>query len=698
MPRPRRLGAPRRATTSRVCVALGAVASAVLVTVVGLAAAASAVESYSRPSGTTIALKGHGYGHGHGMSQWGAYGAASSGLTWQQIMDFYYPGTVRSGSYGNPTMRVQLRVLDDVDTKVVPGTQLDGKAADGTPKTYTLASEVGGTAIAAWRAFRPGSAATLVLQRRLTGSATWVTDGALKDTPYDMVFSHPADGIVRVVMPGGGLRDYRGTVTSAISGAALISVNRVPMNTYLDSVVPSEMPASWATEGLRAQAVAARTYAAFDKASKSGTALYDTCDTTACQMYSGKADYTSTGSLTASHEFAASTSAVTSTSGQVVTYGGKVAFTQFSASNGGWMAAGSQPYLVSKADPYDGVHASSAHDWTASISIATLQSNAAVGTFQRLEFTARDGHGDLGGRALNVRIVGSAGNRDITGETFRSWFGLKSTWFVPTTAPAVSSPAFPRDVTDDGLADVAAVNSGGQLLVFKGTSTPATPLASSPVIAGGGWSGLTMVRSVGPFDPDNRGDIVGRRSNGTLWLYPGSSTGAFTQAAREIGSGWNAIDTIAAPGDWNGDKHNDLLGRESATGRLWLYPGTGSGTLGTAKVVGTGWGGMKQILGTGDFTGDGKPDVLALTAGNVLYVYPGNGTGGWLAPTVVTAGFGAFNTLVGAGDVTGDGKADVLARRAADGALVLYAGTGAGKVTAGRVVLTGWGAYPTVLP
>jgi hypothetical protein len=216
--------------------------------------------------------------------------------------------------------------------------------------------------------------------------------------------------------------------------------------------------------------------------------------------------------------------------------------------------------------------------------------------------------------------------------------------------------------------------------------------------AGAGWGALTMVRSVGPFGNDNRGDLVGRRPDGGLWLYPGSSTGAFTTAPTSLGSGWNGIDEIAAPGDWDGDGHLDLLGRERATGYLWLYTGTGDGRISGRKVVGTGWNSMRQVLASGDFTGDGKPDVLALSTGNVLYVYPGNGSGGWLARRVVTAGFGSFDSLVGPGDVTGDGRADLLARRVSDGAMVLYAGDGSGGVAAGRVVLTGWGSYPTILP
>ena len=51
-------------------------------------------ESYTVPSGGRLQLTGHGYGHGHGMSQYGAQGAAIQGLSYGQIVAFYYPGTV----------------------------------------------------------------------------------------------------------------------------------------------------------------------------------------------------------------------------------------------------------------------------------------------------------------------------------------------------------------------------------------------------------------------------------------------------------------------------------------------------------------------------------------------------------------------------------------------------------------------------
>ena len=101
------------------------------------------------------------------------------------------------------------------------------------------------------------------------------------------------------------------------------------------------MPASWQPAALRAQAIAARTYAAFEVADSTNP-VYQLCDTTSCQVYGGK-----------SAEVASTNAATTATAGQIRTFHGAPAFTQFSASNGGWMSAGSQPYLAAKQDPFD---------------------------------------------------------------------------------------------------------------------------------------------------------------------------------------------------------------------------------------------------------------------------------------------------------------------------------------------------------
>ena len=170
-------------------------------------------------------------------------------------------------------------------------------------------------------------------------------------------------GKVRVVLPDGTQRDYRRIVRSVRSGTGLMTLSVVPMNYYLQSVVPAEMPPSWSAAALQVQAVAARTYAAYEMAHQPSGSAYDLCDSTACQVYKGLAGYTSSGTLVP-HEYAASTNAVTATSGLGVFYGGAPAFTQFSSSNGGQTAASSLAYQVSKADPYDNVPSGSSSRWT----------------------------------------------------------------------------------------------------------------------------------------------------------------------------------------------------------------------------------------------------------------------------------------------------------------------------------------------
>ncbi|WP_328891906.1 FG-GAP repeat domain-containing protein [Streptomyces sp. NBC_00316] len=85
---------------------------------------------------------------------------------------------------------------------------------------------------------------------------------------------------------------------------------------------------------------------------------------------------------------------------------------------------------------------------------------------------------------------------------------------------------------------------------------------------------------------------------------------------------------LAAFGDLTGDGRSDLLGVDKATGKLWLYPGTGNGSLGARNLVGTGgWNYMDHILGVGDTSGDGRPDLEAAD-GFSLYEYQGLATGG----------------------------------------------------------------------
>ena len=158
---------------------------------------------------------------------------------------------------------------------------------------------------------------------------------------------------------------------------------------------------------------------------------------------------------------------------------------------------------------------------------------------------------------------------------------------------------------------------------------------------------------------------------------------------RIVGSGWNVFTAIVGVGDFTGGGHPDVLARDS-TGLLWLYPGDGKGGWLPRSNVGSGWNVMSLIIGAGDFDGDSHPDVLA-REGSGLWLYPGSGTGGWLARVKVGTGWEGFSAVVGAGSMNGDRHPDLLARDAA-GALILYPGDGRGSWLVPSVIGSGWGS------
>src|SRR5262249_18276998 len=143
---------------------------------------------------------------------------------------------------------------------------------------------------------------------------------------------------LKLVLPGGP-RSYRGvlqSLTSTRSGSAphRITVNKVPLEDYVRAVVPSESFPSWHQAALRAQAIAARSYAAY-KTDHPRSDQYAVRDDTADQVYGGVAA-----------EFSTTNEATTKTAGQIRTYAGQPALTEFSSSNGGWTVKSDLPYQV----------------------------------------------------------------------------------------------------------------------------------------------------------------------------------------------------------------------------------------------------------------------------------------------------------------------------------------------------------------
>jgi SpoIID/LytB domain protein len=430
-----------------VAVAVAAPASA------GTRAPSVAAETYNIPASGTIAVEGHGFGHGHGLSQWGAQGAASHGVPASTILSTYYPGTA-STTIAPRILRVWITADDGRDLQVAAVTGLTvTDAATGNGMTLPTGPK-------RWRVVPDGSGEHL---ESLTGS-TWsrvsIVGAPVSAGPISFARAGNTGNTVPVVLPDGSTREYRGSVAAPRSGSGVRTVDNILIDDYLLSVVPSEAIPSWAPAALQAQAVAARTYAVYEKDHAPAGSTYDICDTSACQVFSGTRVRYANGSVR-EYEYASTTAAVKATAGQCRTYNHWAAFTQFSASNGGWTTDGGQPYLQANADPWDGWTPNYAHSWTATLSAAQLQAAfPSLGTVKALTVTARDGHGDWGGRVQTVVLTGVKNGQPTsvttTGEGIH-WAhsgpgdgGLLSNWWhivgapvSPTPAPSPTQPATP---------------------------------------------------------------------------------------------------------------------------------------------------------------------------------------------------------------------------------------------------------------
>ncbi|HEU0131632.1 MAG TPA: SpoIID/LytB domain-containing protein [Mycobacteriales bacterium] len=457
------------------------------------AAPAAAEEVYPRPADGVFQIEGHGWGHGHGLSQWGAEGAARQGVGYTQILNAYYPGTAQQALAAR-TIRVLIGEDDHTDVVTRPATGLAVRdLASGA--RYTLPS--GPTR---WRLV--GDGAGLHVQGYNSGWSTWSTSGrSAWSGPLQFEGATP----LRLYLPDGSARDYRGVLRAVRTGTSTLNVvNALDLEHYLYGVVPRESSASFQAEALKAQSVAARSYAAYKLDHVASGSTYDICSTTSCQVYGGVRLITASGS-TIELEAAATTNAVNATKGVTRTYGGKAIFAEFSSSNGGWSTNGSQSYLAAKADPWDAI-ASPHHYWTAQVTAAQLEARyPAVGHLLRLRVTQRDGNGDWGGRVKTVVLEGVSSSGAATSVTTtgggvynanpwpRSAGGLRGSWWhvrATYAAAVVSKSTAPRLVRPPGAAKgdlVATVkNTGAQAWPTAGLHLAvASPLGAADPLAGG---------------------------------------------------------------------------------------------------------------------------------------------------------------------------------------------------------------------
>jgi SpoIID/LytB domain protein len=368
----------------------------------------------------SVIINGHGFGHGRGMGQYGALGyALNSNWSYTQIIDHYYSNT-SGGGVANDVIGVNL--ISDSPSSLIVHSDSDFNITGG----------------------HNFSAHSYAMINRNSSNLFNVYTGPGCGGPWSLAFTQNGDGASNVTVspvnpPGddrdkmiqrcttSGARYYRGTLIAHDNGSQHV-VNNVATEDYLKGVVPRESPASWGDlgggkgmEALKAQAVAARSYARSGCSAQNCGDYSSTCDTTACQVYGGfRLNSTDL-------EDARTNTAVSDTSGQARVLNGAIAHTEFSSSTGGYTAGGTFPAVP---DDGDSVSQNPNHNWQVSISISAIQ-NAypSVGSLQSIAINSRNGLGEDGGRVTSMTIFGSSGSTTTTGDSFRSALGLKSNWF-----------------------------------------------------------------------------------------------------------------------------------------------------------------------------------------------------------------------------------------------------------------------------
>ncbi len=433
-------------------------------------------------------IRGAGFGHGVGMSQYGAYGYAQHGADYRSILGHYYTGTAIGSAEAGRTVRVLLQSTNGY--AAFTGANRAGRRRLAPAKTYLVRRRGAAVQLLSARKKKLGTYSTLL---RVTG-------------PGNQVILKGRAGNGRT---GGAYRGALELRAGVISGVD--AVNAVALDEYVAGVVPVESPASWPAEALKAQAVAARTYAI--TTAKPG-ASFDQYSDTRSQVYGG-----------VGAEQPSTNDAVTQTSGQVVTYQGQPVVTFFFSTSGGRtedventpLGTAPKPWLKSVDDPYDDT--SPKHRW-GPIQLTLKQAGRKLGSlvkgdFQGIEVVTRG----RSPRIVAADVIGSGGRTRTTGAQLRSRFGLFDSWAFFTSIVTGEEPApdggtppqdnpqppVPQDPATGGAtpARAAGLMRRSAVAQIAGRVLPALPGAGLTVqrLLGRRWVsvGTTQVRRSGRY-------------------------------------------------------------------------------------------------------------------------------------------------------------------------------------------------------
>ena len=369
-------------------------------------------------------FSGNGSDHGVGMSQYGARGRAAAGQTYDVILAHYYTGTSLGSVDANQPVRILLN-SGYTPTASAPA-RITARNAGWSSAAFV--DELGAPVVFPADSYvdlmpsGPGWQATV-----FDSTGAVLASAATTDLTID-----PAGVLTRLEMTWRGSLTrytlYRGSMRLLVDGSAVDAINIVPLDDYLRGVVPAEMPALWPVEAVKAQVVAARSYAV--RHLHPGRD-WDMLPTSANQVYGG-----------ASNEYTRSNLAVDQTSGQVATYNGVTILAYFFTVAGGytenneyaWPSASGKvtgtpiAYLRGVPDydenglAYDRnapgfAWQSNSFTWVQLSAWMASDSRTNVGTLRDIQFNR-----GVSGRAYRVTLVGSSRTVNVSGQVFKIVF------------------------------------------------------------------------------------------------------------------------------------------------------------------------------------------------------------------------------------------------------------------------------------
>lgn len=375
----------------------------------------------------------------------------------------------------------------DVDTTVKVGLYYGSTALDQAAFSAAAPINAGGAVI-------PASTSAYVKPTGGDGGALISSDGTQLLAWQGGMAARADNGLITVEG-----NEYRGTIIFQVSEGKITVINQLSVDEYLYGVLPSETYASWPAEALKAQAVVSRSYVLSNQKGRHSSQGFDVCNTTHCQVYSGK-----------SKEAATTNAAVDATTGQVCTYGGEIINAVFSSSNGGYIEdsvnvwGGSVPYFVSKQDEYEKTEEINGMIWEVTVANDTIQNNLTsigvnIGTVKGLEILEKA----ASGRVTKLRIIGDAGDYVAERESCRILLGLKSQLYTIASA--------------GGSGAVYALSQDGKSVVsdfYARASDGDTYLGASLWVIGGDGAKSSLTASASQAIMSDTGFVIQGRGNG----------------------------------------------------------------------------------------------------------------------------------------------------------------------------------------